>query len=221
MSNSLARMRRAFGWSQEAMAATLEVDVRTIARWEAARPPNSNPFLNFVWVSATRYANRLYRYANALLPPDYIRGVRNSPYERSVYIGPEAVVLAMSEETRRTWGIFRHAEGMSVAAFSSKPERAMLAENYAVMHEICSKGDRTRLVNFVTSDAPRGSLPPLWRRHVMHAPFPEVFDMTSVPISEAEFAGTEPKFWISAARETYEVERVAESPAAAETRLGL
>lgn len=178
------------------MAATLGVHVRTITKWEATEPPFVNPFLKFLWVSATRYSNRLYLYGQALLPKSYLDEVRNSPYERSLYIGPEAVVLAMSKETKRTWGTFRYAEGMSVAAFSGKTEARMLAENYALMAEIIENGDSTRVVNFLTAEAPLGSTPPLWRSHFMHAPFPEVFDMLSVPISEAEYTSAKPKFRI-------------------------
>lgn len=179
------------------MAAALRVNLRTIKRWEAAEPPNINPFMKFVWLSVSRYAVRLYRYGKAVLPASYLNEVRASPFERSVYIGPEAVVLAMSDETRRTWGVFRHAEGLSVSAFSSKPERALLAEHYSVMKEICSAGDQTRLVHFVTSEAPLGSTPPLWRLHVMQARFPEIFDMMSVPITEGDYAAANPKLWIS------------------------
>lgn len=202
MPNALSQMRAAFGWSQDAMAMTLGVDLRTIGRWEAVEPPTMNPFMKFVWVSTSRYGNRLYRYANVLLPPAYLQEVRASPYERSVYVGPEAIVLAMSEETRRTWGMFRYAEGMSVAAFSSKPERAILAENYAAMAEICQAGDSSRIIKLATSDAPRGATPPLWRMHFMHAPFPFVFDMRSLPITQAEYEAMVPKLEIFDARET-------------------
>lgn len=197
MTNSLSQMRCAFGWSQDAMAATLGVSVRTIARWETVEPPDTNPFIKFFWLSASRYSNRLYRYAHALLPADYVDAIRQSPFERSVYIGPEAVVLGMSDVTRQTWGMFRHAEGMSVVAFSAEGMRSLMADNFNKMEEICAVGDVTRTVNFVTSDAPRGSTPPLWRKHTAHAPFPGVFDMRSVPISEAEFLATSPKFWVA------------------------
>lgn len=183
------------------MAATLGVNVRTIARWEAMESPNTNPFFKFVWLSTSRYSNRLCRYARALLPAGYIEDVRRSPYERSVYIGPEAVVLAMSDETKKSWGVFRYAEGMSVVAISAPSIRTLMADNYAVMDEICMRGDSSQIVNFVTAEAPKGSTPPLWRQHAMHAPFPGIFDMQSTPISESTFLSTAPKFWISAALE--------------------
>lgn len=172
------------------MAAALGVHVRTITRWEAVEPPILNPFLKFIWVSVTRYSNRLYDYGRILLPASYLSEVRNSPYERSVYIGPEAVVLAMSHETKRTWGTFRYAEGMSVAAFSGRAERKILADNYEAMAEIALTGDSTRIVYFVTSEAPPGSIPPLYRAHFMYAPFPHVFDMLSTPISEETYLAT-------------------------------
>lgn len=178
------------------MAATLGVNVRTIAKWEAVEPPNLNPFMKFIWASTTRYSNRLYRYGCALLPERYLTEVRNSPFERSLYIGPEAVVLAMSEETKRTWGTFRYAEGMSVAAFSGKNESKMLAENYEAMADIVRNGDMTRVVNFLTKEAPLGSKPPHWRSHFMHAPFPEVFDMMSVPIGEEDYITAKHRFRI-------------------------
>ncbi len=178
------------------MAATLGVNVRTITKWEAVEPPNLNPFLKFIWASTTRYSNRLYRYGCALIPESYLTEVRNSAYERSLYIGPEAVVLAMSEETKRMWGTFRYAEGMSVAAFSGKNEATMLAENYKAMADIVRNGDVTRVVNFLTKEAPLGSTPPLWRSHFMHAPFPEVFDMMSVPIAEEYYVTAKHRFQI-------------------------
>lgn len=199
------------------MAATLGVHVRTITKWEATEPPSLNPFLKFLWVSATRYSRHLYLYGQALLPRSYLEEVRSSPYERSLYIGPEAVVLAMSEETKRTWGTFRYAEGMSVAAFSGKTEAKMLAENYSVMAEIIETGDITRVVNFFTAEAPLGSTPPLWRSHFMHAPFPEVFDMLSIPISEAEYVSAKPKFRIISGAKYFDSlmpERAASYPAA-------
>jgi transcriptional regulator with XRE-family HTH domain len=196
VANSLTRIRNAFGWSQDAMAVTLGVNVRTITKWEAVEPPDLNPFLKFIWASTTRYSDRLYRYGCALLPECYLNDVRRSPYERSLFIGPEAVVLAMSEETKRMWGTFRYAEGMSVAAFSGKNEAMMLAENYEAMGEIITTGDFTRVVNFLTKEAPLGSTPPLWRSHFMHAPFPEVFDMLSIPISEEEYAAATHRFRI-------------------------
>lgn len=186
------------------MAATVGVHVRTITRWEAVEPPNLNPFMKFIWASATRYSNRLYTYGRVLLPESYLDEVRNSPYERSLYIGPEAVVLAMSEETKRTWGMFRYAEGMSVAAFSGKTEAKMLAENYDIMADIIRTGDITRVVNFLTAEAPLGSTPPLWRSHFMHAPFPEVFDMRSVPISESDYISAKNRFQILSAAEYFD-----------------
>lgn len=178
------------------MAATLGVHLRTITKWEAVEPPDLNPFLKFIWVSTTRYSNRLYRYGSVLLPKSYLESVRNSQFERALYIGPEAVVLAMSEETRRTWGTFRYAEGMSVAAFTGRESARMLAEHYDVMADIIRTGDLTRVVNFLTAEAPLGSTPPLWRSHFMHAPFPEVYDMTSIAISEEEFVEAKSKFRI-------------------------
>lgn len=202
--NSLSRIRTAFGWSQDALALRLGVHLRTITKWESVEPPNLNPFLKFVWSSTTRYSNRLYQYGCVLLPDSYLQSVRTSPYERSLYIGPEAVVLAMSEETKRTWGTFRYAEGMSVAAFSGKNEAQMLAENYAVMEDIIKTGDITRVVNFLTSEAPLGSTPPLWRSHFMHAPFPEIFDMISIPISEADYTTAKNRFRILSAAEYFD-----------------
>lgn len=187
------------------MAATLDVHVRTIAKWEAAAPPTVNPFLKFIWVSITRHSSRLYKYGSVLLPKAYLSDVRKSPCERSVYVGSEAVVLTMSEETKRTWGMFRHAEGMSVAAFMGKTESSMMADNYTEMAEICKMGDRSRVVSFLTSEAPLGSTPPLWRAHLMYSPFPEILDMFSIPISKETFHGSDKHFQIIRAPEIVNV----------------
>lgn len=179
------------------MAAHLGVNVSTISKWERAHIPELNPFLRSLWATVSRYSSHLYRYAHAVLPPEYIAAVRADAHERSLYIGPEAVVLAMSAETKRTWGLYRHHEGISAAAFMDADSKRMMAAFYHEMDEICRTLDTSRVVNFVTKDAPLGSTPPLWRIHHMRIVYPEVFDMVSYPITREQYLETEPKFWIT------------------------
>lgn len=195
--NQLGSVRTRFGWSQEAMAAQLGVSVSTISKWERAYVPELNPFLRTVWATISRYSSRLYRYMHALLPPQYIASVRADTAERSLYIGPEAVVLAMSVQTKKLWGVYRYHEGISAAAFMDADSKKMMAAFYDVMNEICLTHDTSRVINFVTKDAPFGSTPPLWRIHHMRIVYPEVFDMVSYPITQEQYLTTEPKFWVS------------------------
>lgn len=197
MNNKLGVLRASLGWSQEAMAAQLGVSVSTISKWERAHVPELNPFLRTVWATISRYSSRLHRYAHVVLPPQYIAQVRADTKERSLYIGPEAVIIAMSEQTKRNWGIYRYHEGLSAAAFMDKDTKTMMAAFHEVLNEICDLHDTSRLVNFVTKDAPLGSLPPTWRIHHMRIIYPQVFDMVSHPISQEQYLKTEPKFWIT------------------------
>lgn len=179
------------------MAAQLGVSVSTISKWERAYVPELNPFLRTVWATISRYSSRLYRYMHALLPPQYIASVRADPDERSLYIGPEAVVLAMSGQTKKMWGVYRYHEGISSAAFMDGDSKKMMAAYYGVMNEICLTHDTSRVIHFVTENAPLGSTPPLWRIHHMRIVYPEVFDMVSYPITREQYLEAEPKFWIT------------------------
>lgn len=197
MENLLQDFRNQCGWSQEAMAAALKVSAKTISRWERASVPDLNPFLSSVWSTASRYSAHLYRYAHAALPAPLIRSVRNSAQERSLLIGPEAIVLAMSEETKKNWGLYRYYEGLSIAAFMSRETKAQLAQWYDEMKHINVTGDVSRVVHMITDHAPLGSKPPLWRRHAMRMAHPLVYDLVSWPIPEAEFTAATQKIWVS------------------------
>lgn len=199
MENLLRDFRVRCGWSQEAMAAALNVSSKTISRWESAPVPDLNPFLAAVWSTVSRYSSHLYRYAHAALPEELIGSVRSDPVERSLLIGPEAVVLAMSEATKRNWGVYRYYEGISVAAFMTAEMKARLSHWYDEMRIVHDTGDRSRVFNMLTADAPLGSTPPLWRRHEMRIACPLVYDLTSFPITEQEFTDAPEKLWVSTA----------------------
>lgn len=196
MENSLGRFRKEFGWSQEAMAAALGVSVKTLSRWEGANVSEMNPFLSLVWASVSRYSSRLYRYAKAVIPADFIASVRADSRERSLLVGPEAVVLVMSDATKRNWGVYRYYEGLSVAAFMSPETKQMHANSYDLMRANSDDVKSTVVFNMITKDAPLGSTPPLWRRHRMKLVYPLVYDLVSKPISEDEYLSTEQKIWV-------------------------
>ena len=196
MGNSLGRFRKEFGWSQEAMAAALGVSVKTLSRWESANISEMNPFLSLVWASVSRYSSRLYRYGKAAIPANLIEAVRADSRERSLLIGPEAVVLVMSDATKRNWGFYRYYEGLSVAAFMNSDTKQMYANSYDLMRNNSHDINGAVVFNMVTKDAPLGSTPPLWRRHKMQLAYPLVYDLISQPITKEEYLNTEPKIWV-------------------------
>ena len=199
MPNYLQEFRDHFNCSQEGMAASLGVSIRTISRWERAHVPATNPFHALVWSTVNRYSAHLCRYATALLPSDLIDDVRWDQRERSLLVGPQAVVLAMSEGTRRNWGVYRFFEGISVAGFMKPEMKTMLAGYYDAIRDVTVPGGSAAAIHLVTKDAPAGSTPPLWRKHTISAVYPLVLDMVSHPITEQEFHETTPKFWGDAA----------------------
>lgn len=178
------------------MAAALGVSTKTISRWERATIPDLNPFLSLVWSAVSRNSSHLCLYADTLLAPDLLASVRSDERERSLLIGPQAIVFAMSDPTRRNWGVYRYFTGISVAGFMTSEMKRLLAEHYDAMTDVSVAGSGAKLVHMVTKDAPAGSTPPLWRRHTMTAIHPLVFDMVSWPISEAEYLQTSPKIWL-------------------------
>lgn len=193
--NQLQRFREHFQCSQEALAATLNVSVRTISRWERASIPDLNPFLSVVWATATRHSAHLYKYAHALLPPELLQSVQSDLRERSILIGPEAVVVAMSPATKMNWGIYSYFEGISVAAFMDKDLKALLARHYDEIRAISHAGNSSRLVHIVTKNAPPGSVPPLWRKHLMRIIYPLVHETVSHRITEKEYTEANEKLW--------------------------
>lgn len=178
------------------MAAALGVSTKTISRWERATLPDLNPFLSVIWSAVNRHSSHLCRYANMLLPPDLIEAVRTDERERSLLIGPQAIVFAMSEPTREGWGVYRYFTGISIAGFMDAEMKAMLAEYYETFKDLSVSGGPGRIVHLVTKDAPAGSTPPNWRKHSLTAAHPLILDMVSLPISEQEFLETSPKLWI-------------------------
>lgn len=181
------------------MAAALGVSTKTISRWERATVPDLNPFLSLVWSAVNRHSSHLCLYANTLLAPDLLSSVRSDERERSLLIGPQAIVFAMSGPTRRNWGVYRYFTGISIAGFMNAEMKQMLAEYYEAIADVSVSGSSAQIVHLVTKDAPAGSTPPLWRKHTMTAIHPLVFDMVSRPISEAEYRETAPKIWLEAA----------------------
>lgn len=199
MQNYLQKFRDHFNCSQEAMAAALGVSLKTISRWERASVPDLNPFLSLVWSAVNRHSSHLCLYANALLPPALLNDVRGDLRERSLLIGPQAIVFAMSGATRLNWGVYKYLEGISVAGFMNAEIKALHAGYYDRLKSVSEAGIPQHVVHLVTKDAPAGSTPPLWRKHTMTAIYPLVLDMVSHPISEAEYRDATPKLWVETA----------------------
>jgi len=183
------------------MAVALGVSTKTISRWERAYVPETNPFQALLWAAVNRHSAHLCQYATALLPSDLIDSVRWDERERSLLVGPQAVVLAMSNGTRRHWGVYRFLEGISVAGFMNAEMKASLAGYYDTIRDVTVAGGATQAVHLVTKDAPAGSTPPLWRKHKLTAVYPYVLDMVSHAISEQEYLETTPKLWLEEAAE--------------------
>lgn len=196
MASRLVEFRRAMRWSQEALAAELSVSVSTISRWErAAAAEVRNPFANFLRATVTRSSHRLALYARAMLPSDYLKEVRRSNSERTVYVGPEAVIVEMSDGVRLNWGMMRYCGGMSIAPFLPAAERELIAKHHAEIGQVVQNLDVSKEIVFVTHGGPPGTTWP-WRRHVQHSPFPYIIEMNSTPISKEDFEATSHKLLI-------------------------
>jgi transcriptional regulator with XRE-family HTH domain len=197
MKNLLQAFRTECGWSQEALAAALKVSPKTISRWERAGVPQLNPFLLMTWSTVSRYSAHMYKYASTMVPQALIDDVRRDARERSLLVGPEVIVLAMSQQSRENWGIFRYSEGLSISALLDNGMKKAIAEWYGRIRDLQLADNSDAVVNMVSEKAPLGSKPPLWRRHEMRRVYPSIFDLVSYRITEEEYARAEAKIWIS------------------------
>ncbi len=146
------------------------------------------------------------RHSNAKLAPasslraryaarDYLQEVRHSNSERTVYVGPEAVIVEMSEGVRQKLGndalLRRDIDCSSPARGGTGDDSETSCRDWSSCAEFrCLERDCLRHARRTA-----GTRWP-WRRHVQHSPFPHIIEMNSTPISKEDFEATNQKLLV-------------------------
>ena len=117
---TLQHMREAYGVTQEALAAELDVSVRTLRRWETptarASLVNSTRIGRALCAIGKCHKDRAAQYGSVMVDQKILTEVKYNPAIVNLYWGREFLLLEVSEGSRRAWGPLEHFKGSEIAA---------------------------------------------------------------------------------------------------------
>lgn len=121
---TLAEIRKSFGFSQEELAEKMNKDVSTISRWE--RGKTREPFLS----PLVNVANRKYQYVKHMMNPDIAEYVRNNDEMCGLYYGDEYMIMALSKGTLNRYPLLRAAYGFNGSSYFKGEGKRLYEENF-------------------------------------------------------------------------------------------